>query len=106
GPDIVQQQRLTLLIGMQSVGLHQAGHQRDVLEQERQQRDVVLVRQSLIHGHEAAGIALAVVGRQSQAQQQYRDVLAAQQRDHLLEVVAGLVERQAAQAVVGAQFEQ
>ena len=65
----------------------------------------MLVRQLLVDGGEALGVAGAVVGWQAHAEQQHRGPLLPAAVDQRVQVALYQLQRQPAQAVIGTQFD-
>ena len=89
---------------MNAVRLDGVGDMDQVLVDHGHKGDVCLrgqVAEDLIEGLDVVG---PVVGRQGDAGEQNFDVRGFERGQDLIEVAAGLIERQAAQAVVAAEF--
>ncbi len=70
-PDPVEQNRLRLGVGMQAVRLHQRLVERDILQDERDQWQLVLTRQVGIHRLKLFRVRPAVIGRHAHSGQHH-----------------------------------
>ena len=95
--------RLRLCDGVQIIGLEL--FRRDTFQKKRNQSHVVSLRQFGVQRFEAGGIVRAVIGWQLHAQQQYLSVCLARLLDKGSEVGFDVRDGCAAQAVIGAEFE-
>ncbi len=89
--------------GMQVIGLEL--FRRDTFQQERQHCHAVTLCQFWIQGFEAGGIIQAVIRRQLHAEQQHLGSAAARLLDECSEVGFDVGDGRAAQAIIGAEFE-
>ena len=90
---------------MQTIVLHELRIQRDAFEQKRQQRRLELRAQVPIHGTQPVAITRAVVDRDLDADQQHFRTGCLAQLDDVFEVSACYFQLQAAQCVVGTEFD-
>src|SRR5207253_10188989 len=104
-PDRVQDRRLARSVWMHAVGLHEGRIEGHLLQQERYERQMILVCQLGEYTREALRVARPVVGRNADADQQHACPGRLRQAHHAREVLAGLAERQSAQPVVGAELQ-
>jgi hypothetical protein len=86
-----------------TVGLHTARRPIDVLKQKGEQGHVVLLSQQRVSPVELADVIRSIVGRQCDAAEHNFDSCMLQGGDDLVEVFAGAVDGQAAEAVVAAE---
>ena len=90
-------------LGWIAVRLVQDRHAAHAFEQEGDEGDVQLLRDARIDRREAAGVVGAVVGRDLHAEEEDAGAGCAGAAEDLAQVPLGLLERQAAQAVVAAE---
>ena len=88
---------------MNAVGLHAAGDAIDALQQERQQRHVILGRQQRVRLVELPDVVGAIIPRQRDTAQHYLDAGIEQSGDDEVEILAGTRDGQSAQAIVSAK---
>ena len=91
--------------GMDAVLLDGSWDVDEILVDHGHEGDVVFGGQVAKDLLEGVDVVCAVVGRESDASEQDLDVGCFEGGQHLVEVAAGLVRRQAAQAVVAAEFD-
>ncbi len=91
---------------MDAIGLHQRVVLIDMQQQERHELDVVLSSQIGENSGERSHVFRAIVRRQSNSQQNERDVRLLDMLNHLVEIVTRGFDRNAAETVVTAEFEQ
>jgi hypothetical protein len=91
--------------GVGGVFLHVAGDTVDVLEEEGEERHVVLLRECRVDGDELGDVVLAVVGREGDAGEGYLCAGMLEVLDHLGDVGFCLFEGEAAEAVVAAELD-
>ncbi len=94
---------IALIRRMNAVGLHAAGHSLDVLQQERQQRHVVLGRQQRVGLVELPDVVRPVVGRQGDATQHNLGAGIEQRGYDLIEVLTRARDGQPAQTIIPAE---
>ena len=90
--------------GVSFIALHHAGHAVDVLQQEGKHGDVVFVRDLRVIVVELLDIIRTVVGGQGDAGESDLGARLLQGGDDLVEVVAGIADRQTAQAIVASEL--
>ena len=104
-PDGVGDDLGALDVGMDAVRLVERRLARDLVEQEREERDVVLSGEIAIHLPERYGVFRTEVRRRFHAREQDGDAFFLRALDDRGEVLLHLRHRQAAKAVVGAELQ-
>ncbi len=104
-PDILQHFLLRLGVGMNPVRLHELAVGRNTLENEGHQRHPLLGRDFPVDALEPFSVAFAIVRRKPHTDQQDPRMAGLSFRDHRADVMFHLIEREAAQAVVTAEFD-
>ncbi|MCY1177451.1 hypothetical protein D9M73_177610 [compost metagenome] len=90
---------------MDTVGLHQPGHAAHAFEEKRHQRHLLLRRKIFIYLGERLGVTLAVIGRQTHAQQQHLGTGCAGVINHRGKILLQLCWKLPAQAIIATQFQ-
>jgi hypothetical protein len=106
GPDRVEHPWLTGGHRMQAIGLHQRRIQGHSIQQKRYPGHLLLPGQVGVQVGKAVSIAGPIVGRKPDAEQQNPGSGGPGQGNHVRKVVVNRLQRQAAQAVIGAQLQQ
>lgn len=104
-PDIVQYDRLRVGVRMQAVILHQRPVQYDSVKKKWHQAYVIEFGESVVHVLELCGIDRSVVRRDPHFEQQRINPVISHHRKHPSQVALGLRDRDAAQTVVCAEFD-
>ena len=105
GPDIIQYPALRGRRGMNAVPLHHAGHQRDILEYERNERRTMRFRGVLKGRVEPARVVGAIVWREPNTGNQYRSARFPGKLNHAIHIAPDLTDRDCAQTVIAAKFD-
>src|SRR5262245_11104767 len=105
GPEVVDDDSITLGGRMNAVGLIQARLAAHAVEEERQERGLAAGRDLLEHGLEVPVVARAVVGREPHASDEDPSARRLESLDDRVEVLAHAPEILTAKGVVGAELD-
>lgn len=105
GPDLVQYSRLCRSSRVDSICLHHARLQCDILEQKRQERFTVFRSQFTEQGLKLLGVTATIVGRDAHFRDDHPGAGLLAGPDHRGQVAARSFQGDATQAIIAAQFD-